>query len=133
MNIQYAIAFTSDMPRAIAFYRDVLQLKLRFESPDWTEFATDGATLALHATPNPNPAPAGTERAGSTPPSPPSPAPAGTVRIGFNVPDVDAFHARMVEHKVPCTQEPQDLHGARLASYIGPDGAVFGVSQTPKG
>jgi hypothetical protein len=29
--------------------RDVLGLPLKFESPRWTEFATDGATLALHA------------------------------------------------------------------------------------
>ena len=49
MRVNYAIIFVSDMKRAVAFYRDVLGLPLKFESPGWTEFATDGATLALHA------------------------------------------------------------------------------------
>ena len=48
MRIQYSILFVSDMQRAVAFYRDVLGLPLRFESPHWTEFATEGASLALH-------------------------------------------------------------------------------------
>ena len=37
------------MKRSVSFYRDVIGLPLKFESPGWTEFATDGATLALHA------------------------------------------------------------------------------------
>ena len=48
MRVNYAIVFVSDMTRAVRFYRDTLGLLLRFESPHWTEFATDGATLALH-------------------------------------------------------------------------------------
>ena len=48
MRLNYAIVFVSNMKRAASFYQDVLGLPLRFESPEWTEFATDGATLALH-------------------------------------------------------------------------------------
>ena len=48
MRVNYVIVFVSDMKRAVAFYRDALGLPLRFESPGWTEFATEGATLALH-------------------------------------------------------------------------------------
>jgi len=48
MRLNYAIVFVSDMKRAVSFYRDVLGLPLRFDSPGWTEFATEGATLALH-------------------------------------------------------------------------------------
>ena len=48
MRVNYAIIFVSDMDRSVAFYRDVIGLQLKFESPGWTEFATDGATLALH-------------------------------------------------------------------------------------
>jgi catechol 2,3-dioxygenase-like lactoylglutathione lyase family enzyme len=36
------------MKQAVAFYRDVMGLPLKFETPGWTEFATEGATLALH-------------------------------------------------------------------------------------
>ena len=40
MRVNYAIVFVSDMNRSVSFYRDVLGLPLRFESPEWTEFAT---------------------------------------------------------------------------------------------
>src|SRR5262245_38785724 len=49
MRINYAIIFVSDMKRSVAFYRDVLGIPLRFESPHWSEFANEGETLALHA------------------------------------------------------------------------------------
>ena len=48
MRVNYAIVFVSDMKRSVSFYRDVVGLPLKFESPGWSEFATDGATLALH-------------------------------------------------------------------------------------
>ena len=50
MHIQYAMIFVSDMEASTAFYRDVIGFPLKFESPHWTEFASEGATLALHAT-----------------------------------------------------------------------------------
>src|SRR3972149_4176553 len=61
LRVNYAIVFVSDMKRSVAFYRDVLGLPLKFESPGWTEFATDGTTLALHK--------AGTPAAASTDPA----------------------------------------------------------------
>ena len=48
MRVSYAIVFVSDMKRSVAFYRDVMGLPLKFDSPEWSEFATDGATFALH-------------------------------------------------------------------------------------
>ena len=56
MRVSYAIVFVSDIKGSVCFYRDVLGLPLRFESPGWTEFATEGATLALHAADAPKPA-----------------------------------------------------------------------------
>jgi catechol 2,3-dioxygenase-like lactoylglutathione lyase family enzyme len=47
-QISYVMVTVSDMARSVAFYRDVLGLPLRFESPQWTEFETPGTTLALH-------------------------------------------------------------------------------------
>ena len=52
MNLKYVIKHVADMDLAIVFFRDKLSLKLRFESPFWTEFETGETTLALHpATP----------------------------------------------------------------------------------
>ena len=34
------IKFVADMDKAVKFYRDVLGLKVKFESPGWSEFVT---------------------------------------------------------------------------------------------
>lgn len=116
MRVNYAIVFVSDMQRSVAFYRDVIGLPLKFDSPEWSEFATDGATLALHR------AEAPAEGEGSE-------LPAGRCRPGLSVRDLDAFHERMVEHNVVCTQQPKDLFGSRLAQYLDPDGLAISVSE----
>src|SRR5215467_5594139 len=114
MRVSYAIVFVSDMRRAVSFYRDVLGLPLRFESPGWTEFATDGATLALHKSEGPNPAS-----------QDPHQERAGQCRPGLSVPDLDLFHKRMIEKSVPCVQEPKDTFGVRIAQYLDPDGLTI--------
>lgn len=115
MRVNYVIVFVSDMARSVGFYRDLLQLPLRFESSHWTEFNTDGATLALHL-------------AGEAGP-PSSATAAGSSRPGLAVPDLDRFHHRMADHGVTCVQEPKEVFGARIAQYLDPDGLVISVSQ----
>lgn len=118
MRINYAMVFVSDMKRAVAFYRDVLGLPLRFESPHWTEFATEGATLALH------------DAVGTAAESTSSQeVKAGICRPGFEVLELDAFHQRMVTHAVRCVQEPKDVFGSRVAQYADPDGLIFSVGE----
>ena len=46
-QLRYAIKFVADMEKAVKFHRDVLGLRLKFESPGWSEFATGKTTLAL--------------------------------------------------------------------------------------
>jgi catechol 2,3-dioxygenase-like lactoylglutathione lyase family enzyme len=118
MRVNYAIVFVSDMRRSVAFYRAVLGLPLRFESSHWTEFATDGATLALHLSDEAVSEPGSSTRAG-----------AGHCRPGLSVPNLDVFHQRMVEHDVPCLQAPRETFGARIAQYADPDGLVISVSE----
>ena len=117
MRVSYAIVFVSDMKRSVAFYRDVIGLPLKFDSPEWSEFSTEGATLALHRSDEPASSQDNSE------------LPAGRCRPGLNVPDLDAFHSRMVEHHVICTQQPKDLFGARIAQYLDPDGLALSVSE----
>ena len=111
-------SFVSDMPSAVAFYRDVLGLRLKFESPKWTEFATDGATFG-----------ATRKRWGNLRTESVQHTVAGHCRPGLSVPNLDEFHGRMVEHKVPCLQAPTETFGARIAQYVDPDGLVISVSQ----
>jgi len=122
VRVNYAIVFVSDMKRAVSFYRDVLGLPLRFESPGWTEFATDGATLALHKSEGSDP-----ERDN------PQRVPAGRCRPGLSVPNLDEFHRRMVEKQVPCLQEPKEIFGARVAQYVDPDRLVISVGEQRRG
>lgn len=111
-KVDCAVVFVSDMKRAVAFYRDALGLPLKFESPGWSEFATEGTTLALHP-------------AGHTP--------AGTCQPGFMVEDINEFHRQMQTRGVRCLQPPkaQDFGGV-LAVYTDPDGLAFSVTELPK-
>ncbi len=118
MKIDYAIVFVSNMKRSVEFYRDVIGISLKFETPEWTEFATEGSTLALHKADSGSPGDAN--------------AP-GTCRTGFTVPDIEAFHVRMTEHGVECVEQPRESFGAKLAQYKDPDGMRFGVSEERKG
>lgn len=118
MRVNYAIVFVSDMKRSVAFYRDVIELSLRFESPAWTEFATDGATLALHAT----------EGSSAVKDDSPQDSP-GRCRPGLGVSNLDEFHERMTKNNVPCIQEPKEVFGARVAQYLDPDGLVISVGE----
>ena len=116
MRVNYAIVFVSDMKRSLSFYRDVLGLPLKFETPGWTEFATEGATLALHAT----------EASKSMDDNDERP---GTCRWGFAVPNLDELHKRMVGKDVPCIHEPKEMFGARIAQYRDPDGMPISVGE----
>lgn len=117
MRLNYAIVFVSDMKHSLAFYRDVVGLPLRFESPEWTEFATEGATLALHAAKMPREQSTVEVKA------------AGNCRPGLSVPDLNAFHNRMAANNVPCIQEPTMTFGVRIAQYLDPDGLAISVSE----
>ena len=122
MRVNYAIIFVSDMKRSVSFYRDALGLPLKFESPEWTEFATEGATVALHASEKPN-----------SDEDNPQQVPAGRCRPGLSVPNLDEFHKRMVEREVPCIQEPTETFGARIAQYVDPDGLAISVGEEKRG
>ena len=117
MRLNYSIVFVGDMARSVHFYRDVLGLPLKFETSHWTEFATEGATLALHLS----------ERAGI--PDDASSEPPGRCRPGLATPDLGRFHTRMLEHGVRCVQPPTERFGARIAQYLDPDGLGISVSE----
>jgi lactoylglutathione lyase len=129
MHVNYAIVFVSDMQRSVEFYRDVMGLPLKFDSPHWSEFATEGATLALHLADGESTGDGGGAGARAAGEVASDASAAGRCRFGFSVPDLGAFHARMLEQGVPCLQEPEDVFGALLAQYSDPDGLIVGVGQ----
>lgn len=116
-KLHYAIVFVSDMKRSIQFYRDTIELPLKFESPEWSEFATQGVTLALHSAEHPE----------STAPA--DRPVAGLCQVGFQVDNLDAFHEHLIAKGVPCLGPPEAEFGVRLARYTDPDGLRFTVSE----
>jgi lactoylglutathione lyase len=109
MKLNYVIKFVADMDRAVKFYRDVLGLPLKFESPGWSEFETGDTILGLHPASQKNLA--------------------GAVELGFNVPDLDKFYEEMKAKGVKFSMPPtkQDF-GGLLAQFVDSEGAHCSVS-----
>ena len=107
-KLSYAMEFVADMSRAVRFYRDVVGLTLKFESPGWSEFVTGETTFALH--------PASLQN------------PAGKVELGFNVPDLQRFYDDMRAKGVnfPLAPKKQDF-GGTLAQFEDSEGAHVSV------
>jgi predicted enzyme related to lactoylglutathione lyase len=103
-KLKYVIEFVADMDRAVKFYRDVVGLTLKFESPEWSEFATGETSLALHSASQKNPA--------------------GTYDVGFTVKDLSQFYEQMQAKGVnfPMPPTKQDF-GGTLAQFLDSEGA----------
>ena len=116
----YLMVNVSDMARSVAFYRDTLGLRLKFESPDWTEFDTGTTTVALHRAPRPEAMPASV--GGPT---------AGSCSFGFSVDDLDAtwkgLQAKGTRFVMPPTLREDE--GIRLAVFLDPDGLAISLAQ----
>ncbi len=84
-KVDYVMVNVSDMGLSVAFYRDTLGLRLKFESPGWSEFETGATTLALHL---------GARAADGAAAGQAGPA-AGTCSLGFSVSDLDRTHAEL--------------------------------------
>jgi lactoylglutathione lyase len=109
MKLNYVIKFVADMDRAVKFYRDVLGLPLKFQSPGWSEFETGETALGLHPASLNNPA--------------------GTVELGFKVASLEKFHEEMTAKGVQFTMPPtkQDFGGV-LAQFVDSEGGRCSVA-----
>lgn len=118
----YSVLFVRDMQTSIAFYRDVIGLGVKMESPEWTELDTGECTLALH------------KAAGDPlPPVEQGKIPAGHSHPAFNVEDIDAFAARLKAAGVPCLQEVRtEDFGGRMGVWQDPDGIPISAIAMPK-
>jgi len=108
-KLTYVIEFVGDMTRAVAFYRDVVGLPLKFESPDWSEFSTGETTLALHPASDKNPV--------------------GKLEMGFGVLDLQDFFNTMTAKGVtfPLAPKKQE-YGGLLAQFQDCEGVSVTVS-----
>jgi catechol 2,3-dioxygenase-like lactoylglutathione lyase family enzyme len=118
-SVDYMVVMVSNMKASIEFYRDKLGLPLKFESPDWTEFATGASTLALHSGGKSVAAESGTDKA------------AGRCTLGFNVSDIHKTYEDLKSKGVNFAMLPtrQEHEGIILASALDPDGLAISLSE----
>ena len=102
-KLRYAIKLVANMDNALRFHRDTLGLSLRFQSPEWSEFATDGVTPALHP--------------------PLEKSPTGKVEPRFVIEDLKEVYENREKMGIEFTSEPKPLHGVILADIVDGDGA----------
>jgi catechol 2,3-dioxygenase-like lactoylglutathione lyase family enzyme len=96
----------ADLARSVAFYKDVIGLKVRTDrTPRWVEFElANGATLGLHPK---------TDLLAVRP---------GSIQLGFTVENVDNFVADCAAMRVPVFQDPYEESFGRIAVIGDPDG-----------
>jgi lactoylglutathione lyase len=110
MKLNYVIEFVADMDNAVKFYRDVLGLPLKFQSPGWSEFSTGETSLGLHPASDKNCA--------------------GKIELGLSVANLEKFHQEMSAKGVQFSMPPtkQDYGGA-LAQFLDSEGAHCSVAE----
>jgi len=122
-KMDYVMVIVSDMNRSVEFYRDKLGIPLKFQSPDWTEFLTEGTTLALHG---------GGKAAQPTSGPPDQSAKAATCSFGFNVANVDQTYADLSSKGVHFVMPPMLREGEaiKLAVCTDPDGLPISFAES---
>src|ERR1043165_9956298 len=119
-QLDYTMIVVSDMQRSVEFYRDQLGIPLKFQSPEWTEFATGSTTLALHGGGVPGPSPHDDPSKG-----------AGACARGFSVDDVDKTYQELQEKGIRFVMPPtqREGEGIKLPVPIDPDGLPISFAQ----
>lgn len=108
IELKHVIGNVSDLAAAVAFWRNTVGLKLRFETPDWAELDTGPTRLVLKPASLANPA--------------------GTWQPGPRVPDLAAKRAELSARGVSVGSAPREEHRFLLSLFGGPDGAPVSLS-----
>jgi len=115
MKLGFTILFARDLKPLVAFYKDAVGFRASAEHPEWVEFDTGPARLALHAA-----GPEDEETRG--------------VGLFFTVDDVDALVRRLAERGLAAHEPPVDQDfGFRTVAYTDPLGnrVEFGEPLAP--
>lgn len=116
------MVMVSDMNRSVRFYKELLGLKLKHESPYWTEFKTGDAIVALHS-----------GRVKHAVVDNPSRGPdfAGTCSLGFVVDNLDKTFRELNSKGATFAMPPTEREGEgiKLAICLDPDGLPISFSQ----
>ncbi len=108
------ILLVSDMETSTRFYRDVLNLPIKSQSKDWTEFFNRETVLALH--------PARKAQNQST-------SPQGNVLVGFMVSDLEAEVQQLQKKNVKFFKRLKEEPFGKHAIIEDPDGHLISLAE----
>lgn len=94
-----------DMDRSVAFYRDVLGLKLLFQTPGWSSLSAGNVEIGLHSE---------SEHL--------KVRPTESSQMGFYVDDIQATLARLKAQGTHVLMPPKEEDFGTLAVFTDPDG-----------
>jgi len=106
------ILLVADMKKSIEFYKGILDLPLKHQSEDWTEFFSNGTMLALRLAKKKENTKA-----------------ALTILVGFMVNDLDTTVKRLKEKKVKFFKEPREEPFGKHAIFEDPDEHMISIVQ----
>ncbi len=113
--MSYVILFVSNMKESISFYKNILQLPVKSESEQWTEFLHGETMLALHPSTEEHKIANKNPKTG--------------ISIGFVVINLDSLCDELKSKGVKFLQEPKDEEFGRHAVILDPDGYVISLAQ----
>ena len=110
------IVLVSDMERSVKFYRDVLELPVKIQSQDWTEFFHKDTTIALHPVKKRTKSPRenGAEK---------------SVLVGFMVNDLDSIVKILRERSVKFFKSPTEEPFGKHTIVEDPDGHLISIAE----
>lgn len=101
-----------DMDRSVAFYRDVLGLKLQFQTPEWSQFDAGNIHVGLHAE---------SDRL--------KVHPTESAQFGFYVDDIQQTVAELKSKGVHILRPPKQETFGTLSIFTDPDGYHIEICQ----
>jgi predicted enzyme related to lactoylglutathione lyase len=107
------VLIVKDMDRSLAFYRDVVGLKVEMQSPYWSSLSAGNISLGLH--PESNHTKVATD-SGCT--------------FGFEVTDIQDTVKNLKAQGVTMQSEPKHESFGWLATFADPDGYAVQLAQT---
>lgn len=101
-----------DMDRSVAFYRDVLGLKLQFQTPEWSQFDAGNIHVGLHAESDQLKV-----------------HPTESAQFGFYVDDIQKTVSGLKNRGVHILRPPKQEDFGTLSIFTDPDGYHIEICQ----
>lgn len=122
-RIDVAVLFVADLERAMAFYRDTLELPLTFSDASSAYFEMEGASLLLLTI-------TGAQDLLSADAVAPQHPPSASSQLVAFVEDVDAVYAGLLAKGVEFIRPPTDrAWGMRTAHFRDPEGNIWEIAR----